>query len=216
MGKKVLCSCVMGSVVADVSKVGAVKTRQQPVHAQQTLAGQSHGIVGNRIGNWTLGAATPGHHAQTRDARADGRARHKKLGGNRRRRGRYQRRVGVSSGMARVRKEREAGRDRPAPAPAGHVLRSATGRSSKRGFVASVSTELDEVSAERFVGPGSRLVSRQAVGRIGRRTEARRSGGETQVVEELPDTRRAFDSGARSSPVAAPTSALPMRPCCFR
>jgi hypothetical protein len=69
----------------------------------------------------------------------------------------------VSSGTIRVRKEPEAGRDRPAPAPSGHVLRgSGAGRSSKRVFVASVSTELDEVSAERFVQPRSRLVGRRA------------------------------------------------------
>jgi hypothetical protein len=56
------------------------------------------------------------------------------------------------------------------------------GRSSKTGFVAS--------SAERFVGPLARRVSRLTPGRIGGRPEARRSGGEAQMGEDLPDDRR--------------------------
>jgi hypothetical protein len=52
------------------------------------------------------------------------------------------------------------------------------GRSSKTGFVASVSTELDEVSAERFVGPLARLLRGQGVGRIGRRAGLGHNAGE--------------------------------------
>jgi hypothetical protein len=84
--------------------------------------------------------------------------------------------------------EREAGRDRPAPAASGHAITgSATGRSSKNGFVAS--------SAERFVRPVARLVTRQAIGRVGWRSEAGRSGGEAQVLEDLADHGGLFDHG---------------------
>ena len=44
-----------------------------------------------------------------------------------------------------------------------------------------------EVVQERFVGPLTGVVTRQAVGLVGGRTEARRSGGEAQVLEDLPD-----------------------------
>ena len=72
--------------------------------------------------------------------------------------------------------EGERGRDRPTPRPrlSEHRIRDG------------------EVVKERFVGPLSRLVSRLAPGRP---TEARRSGGEAKMVEDLPDHRRPLDHG---------------------
>lgn len=44
---------------------------------------------------------------------------------------------------------------------------------------------------ERFVGLLAELVSRQAIGRVGRRAKAGRCGGEEQVLKDLPDDRNA-------------------------
>jgi hypothetical protein len=52
-----------------------------------------------------------------------------------------------------------------------------------------------EVVEEGFVGPLAGLVSRQSIGRVGWRSEAGRCGGEPQVLEDLPDDRRAVDQG---------------------
>ena len=52
-----------------------------------------------------------------------------------------------------------------------------------------------EVIKDRFVGPLARLLSGQGIGRVGRRAELGRPGGETQVIEDLPDDRRPLDHG---------------------
>jgi len=52
-----------------------------------------------------------------------------------------------------------------------------------------------ERSSKRFVGPLAGLLSGQGIWRVGWRAEMRRCGGETQVIEDLPDDGRALDHG---------------------
>jgi len=80
------------------------------------------------------------------------------------------------------------------------------GRSSRKGFVASVSPELDAGSAERFVGPLTGRVSHPAGGLVGRRSEAGCRGGEAPVGQNLPDDRLALNHGDDFHRPAAPGS----------
>ena len=52
-----------------------------------------------------------------------------------------------------------------------------------------------KVVKERFVGPLAGRVGRQAIGRVGWRAEAWRYGGESEMIEDLPDARRPLDHG---------------------
>jgi len=82
-----------------------------------------------------------------------------------------------SSRFFRILGEGDATQGKPAPRP----------RLEKKGI------REEEVIKDRFVGPLARLLSGQGVGRIGRRAEMRRCGGETQVIEA---SSRAQPSGA--------------------
>jgi len=83
-----------------------------------------------------------------------------------------------SSRFFRILGEGDATQGKPAPRP----------RLEKKGI-------RQEVVKDRFVGPLARLLSGQGIGRVGWRAEMRRCGGETQVIEDLPDDRWALNHG---------------------
>jgi len=116
-------------------------------------------------------------------------------------------------GRVRPRRVRRLGRhadeasghavSRPAASLPCNLSFSAThsGRSSRRGFVAS--------SAERFVGSRARRVSHQAVRWVGRRAAAGRGGGGAQVGEDLLDDRRPLDHGDHLHRILSLTENVP-------
>jgi len=127
------------------------------------------------IGSWKPGATGSGGPRGAYDRR-DGRARDNEHG---ERDGEGEATTSGVAGQAvifRVLRQGKIRRDRPAHRPRLHDHRIGDGE------VACLRATHRQVE-ERFVGPLAGPVSRQAIGLVGRRPEAERCGGETQVGE---------------------------------